>query len=94
VRFLLGGEISNIYKRHGKTRKVHNLLFAPDLDAVGRLQTRLERIGNIRWTVARFWGSDSPRPAGDRPGSRRTLPPDPGAYLDTLVCAVWLDVWV
>jgi DNA helicase-2/ATP-dependent DNA helicase PcrA len=30
VRFLLGGEISNIYKRHGKTRKVHNLIFAPD----------------------------------------------------------------
>ena len=25
VRFLLGGEISNIYKRHGKTRTVHNL---------------------------------------------------------------------
>ncbi|MFM7174538.1 MAG: UvrD-helicase domain-containing protein [Caldilinea sp.] len=59
VRFLLGGEISNIYKRHGKTRKVHNLLFAPDLDAVGRLQTRLERIGNIRSDGRPILGLDS-----------------------------------
>jgi DNA helicase-2/ATP-dependent DNA helicase PcrA len=59
VRFLLGGEISNIYKRHGKTRKVHNLLFAPDLDTVGRLQTRLERIGNIRADGRPILGLDS-----------------------------------
>jgi DNA helicase II / ATP-dependent DNA helicase PcrA len=48
VRFLLGGEISNIYKKAGATRKVHHVVFAPDLDAVERLQARLERIGNIR----------------------------------------------
>ncbi|HRA65998.1 MAG TPA: UvrD-helicase domain-containing protein, partial [Caldilinea sp.] len=59
VRFLLGGEISNIYKRHGKTRKVHNLVFAPDLDTVGRLQARLERIGNIRSDGRPILGLDS-----------------------------------
>jgi DNA helicase-2/ATP-dependent DNA helicase PcrA len=59
VRFLLGGEISNIYKRHGKTRKVHNLIFAPDFDAVGRIQTRLERIGNIRADGRPILGLDS-----------------------------------
>jgi DNA helicase-2/ATP-dependent DNA helicase PcrA len=59
VRFLLGGEISNIYKRHGKTRKVHNLLFAPDLATVDRLQTRLERIGNIRADGRPILGLDS-----------------------------------
>jgi DNA helicase-2/ATP-dependent DNA helicase PcrA len=59
VRFLLGGEISNIYKRHGKTRKVHNLIFAPDLDTVGRLQARLERIGNIRSDGRPILGLDS-----------------------------------
>ncbi len=48
VRFLLAGEISNIYKKAGATRKVHHVVFAPDLDAVERLQGRLERIGNIR----------------------------------------------
>ena len=59
VRFLLGGEISNIYKRHGKTRKVHNLIFAPDLAAVERLQARLERIGNIRADGRPILGLDS-----------------------------------
>ncbi|HSN73897.1 MAG TPA: endonuclease Q family protein, partial [Anaerolineae bacterium] len=48
VRFLLAGEISNIYKKAGATRKVHHVVCAPDLDAVERLQARLERIGNIR----------------------------------------------
>ncbi|MFZ2487399.1 MAG: UvrD-helicase domain-containing protein [Anaerolineae bacterium] len=48
VRFLLVGEISNIYKKAGATRKIHHLVYAPDLDAVARLQARLERIGNIR----------------------------------------------
>lgn len=48
VRFILAGEISNIYKKAGATRKVHHILFAPDLDTLERLQARLERIGNIR----------------------------------------------
>jgi DNA helicase-2/ATP-dependent DNA helicase PcrA len=48
VRFLLSTEISTIYKKDGRTRKVHNLLFLPDFDAAGRLQAALARIGNIR----------------------------------------------
>ncbi len=47
VRFLLSAEISSIYKRGGATRKVHNLLYLPDFDAVERLNSRLSRIGNI-----------------------------------------------
>lgn len=59
VRFMLAGEISNIYKRHGKIRKVHNIIFAPDLDVVGRIQTQLERIGNIRSDGRPILGLDS-----------------------------------
>ncbi len=47
VRFLLSAEISSIYKRHGKTRKVHSLILMPDMKAVARLNARLERLGNI-----------------------------------------------
>ncbi|HEY6008313.1 MAG TPA: DNA helicase II, partial [Geobacteraceae bacterium] len=36
VRFLLSVEVSSIYKRHGATRKVHNLLYLPDFASVGR----------------------------------------------------------
>ena len=59
VRFLLGGEISNIYKRGGQTRKVHNMVFAPSFEAVERLQARLERIGNIRSDGRPILGLDS-----------------------------------
>lgn len=47
VRFMLSAEISCIYKRHGKVRKVHNLLYVPDFDAAERINTRLAGIGNI-----------------------------------------------
>ena len=59
VRFLLAGEISNIYKRGGQTRKVHNVVFAPTFEAVERLQARLERIGNIRSDGRPILGLDS-----------------------------------
>ncbi|MEJ5198055.1 MAG: endonuclease Q family protein, partial [Anaerolineae bacterium] len=59
VRFILAGEISNIYKRGGKTRKIHNVIFAPSFEAVERLQGRLERIGNIRADGRPILGLDS-----------------------------------
>ena len=47
VRFLLEVEISTIYKQGDKVRKVHHLLYAPDLAAAERMSGRLARIGNI-----------------------------------------------
>jgi ATP-dependent DNA helicase UvrD/PcrA len=47
VRFLLSTEISTISKRGDRTRKVHHLLFAPDLDAVAEITRRLARVGNL-----------------------------------------------
>lgn len=46
-RFIITGEISTIYKKDGRTRKVHSLILLPDLDAAERLARRLETIGNI-----------------------------------------------
>ena len=59
VRFLIGGEISNIYKKYDRTRKVHNIVFAPSFDAVARLQQELEKIGNIRSDGRPILGLDS-----------------------------------
>jgi DNA helicase-2/ATP-dependent DNA helicase PcrA len=59
IRFMLVGEISNIYKRHDAVRKVHNLIFAPSLDVVAQIQQRLERIGNIRADGRPILGLDS-----------------------------------
>ena len=47
VRFILQTELSNIYKKTGKTRKNHNLIILPDFKAVKNLQNRLSPIGNI-----------------------------------------------
>ncbi|HIC85972.1 MAG TPA: DNA helicase UvrD, partial [Desulfobacterales bacterium] len=47
IRFMLTGEISCIYKKGGKVRKIHHLVLMPDFEAVERLNRRLERIGNI-----------------------------------------------
>jgi len=47
VRFLLSAEVSCIYKRHGRVRKVHNLLYVPNFAAAERLNRRLAAIGNI-----------------------------------------------
>ena len=48
VRFILTTEISNIYKKNDKTRKNHNLVFAPDLDVAQKFNAKLDRIGNIK----------------------------------------------
>lgn len=46
-RFVVTGEISSIYKKKDKVRKVHSLLLLPGLEDADRLARRLELIGNI-----------------------------------------------
>ena len=48
VRFILGTEVSNIYKKNGLTRKNHNLVFVPDFETAERFSRKLEAIGNTR----------------------------------------------
>ena len=59
VRFVLSGEISCIYKREGRTRKVHNLILMPDFESVKELNDRLSRIGNLRSDGRPILGLDS-----------------------------------
>jgi len=59
VRFLLTVEISNIYKRHEKVRKVHNLIYASSLKAAQKIQAKLGSIGNISSDGRPILGLDS-----------------------------------
>ncbi len=59
VYFMLVSEISNIYKKGGKTRKNHNLVFLPDLDTAEKFNTKLDRIGNIKSDGRPILGLDS-----------------------------------
>lgn len=46
-RFVVTGEISSIYKKLDRVRKVHSLLLLPGLEDADRLARRLELVGNI-----------------------------------------------
>jgi uncharacterized protein (TIGR00375 family) len=59
VQFMLSTEISTIYKKGDKTRKIHHLIYAADLDAADRLAASLARIGNIASDGRPILGLDS-----------------------------------
>ncbi|MEH0984879.1 UvrD-helicase domain-containing protein [Micromonospora sp. CPCC 205556] len=59
VRFMLSVEISTIYKRDDRTRKVHHLVYLPDLDVVARFNAALGRIGNLGSDGRPILGLDS-----------------------------------
>lgn len=57
--FCLQTEISSIYKRGGKVRKVHNLVFMPTLEDADRFSEKLGQIGNINSDGRPILGLDS-----------------------------------
>lgn len=45
--FILTSEVSNIFSKGGKVRKVHNMIFAPSFDIVEKINRELGRICNL-----------------------------------------------
>jgi DNA helicase II / ATP-dependent DNA helicase PcrA len=75
VRFLLEVEISTIYKKGDRTRKVHHLIYASNLETAGRIREGLGAIGNISSDGRPILGLDS------RHLLEITLESGPDAYL-------------
>ena len=48
VSFILSTEISFIYSKKGKVRKIHLLILAPDFESVDKLNRKLSGLGNLR----------------------------------------------
>ena len=59
VRFILSTEISNIYKKGDKVRKVHNVVMSPSLETAEKIHKRLDAIGNVRSDGRPILGLDS-----------------------------------
>ncbi|HBE79126.1 MAG TPA: hypothetical protein DDW65_15330, partial [Firmicutes bacterium] len=60
VRFVVSGELSTIYKKNGRVRKVHHLIVLPSLEAADRISSKLEELGmNIRSDGRPILGLDS-----------------------------------
>jgi len=58
-RFLLSAEVSTIYRREDRTRKVHHLVLLPGFEAAEALQRRLEHIGSLTSDGRPVLGLDS-----------------------------------
>ena len=48
TRFILTVEISNVYSKAGKVRKIHNLIFSPSFEIAEKINTHLGWIGNLK----------------------------------------------
>jgi len=75
VRFMFQAELSLIYKRGGKVRKVHNLVFMPSLAAVNKFNAKLAKVGNLASDGRPILGLDS------RHLLELVLETDPAAFL-------------
>ena len=47
ILFMLTAEISCIYSKNGKTRKIHLVIFAPGFEIVEKINSELSSIGNL-----------------------------------------------
>lgn len=59
LRFMLSVEISTIYKKDNRVRKIHHLIYAPTLEKAEAINARLSRIGNLRADGRPILGLDS-----------------------------------
>lgn len=47
VNFILTAEVSNIFKQGGRTRKIHTIIFAPDIKAAEEANKALSQYGSL-----------------------------------------------
>ncbi|MEK7108598.1 MAG: endonuclease Q family protein, partial [Patescibacteria group bacterium] len=59
TRFMLTVEISSIYSKGGKVRRIHNLIFAPSIETAEKINAQLGWLGNITSDGRPILGLDS-----------------------------------
>ena len=59
TRFILTTEVSCVYSKTGRIRKVHIIIFAPSFEIVDKINTHLGWIGNLRADGRPILGLDS-----------------------------------
>jgi uncharacterized protein (TIGR00375 family) len=59
VFFILSAEISCIYSKKGKVRKIHSIVFVPDFATAARINAVLSKIGNLSSDGRPILGLDS-----------------------------------
>ena len=59
VKFILSSEISSIYSKNGKVRKIHNILLAPSIADAKKINEVLSKVGNLHSDGRPILGLDS-----------------------------------
>ena len=59
IRFILTTEISCVYSKKGKVRKIHIIVFAPSFDVVEKINTQLAWVGNLKSDGRPILGMDA-----------------------------------
>ena len=59
TRFILSVEISGIYSKNNKTRRIHNIVFVPSIESAEKINAQLSWIGNIASDGRPILGLDS-----------------------------------
>ncbi|MCK4802180.1 DNA helicase UvrD, partial [bacterium] len=60
THFILTAEVSNIYSKNGRGRRIHNILFAPDFATVDKINKDLAAFGNLSADGRPMLGLDCP----------------------------------
>ena len=91
---MLSVEISTIYKKGEKTRKIHHLIYAPTLEQADFINRKLDRIGNIKSDGRPILGLDSRHLLEIALEAGEGCYLVPGPHLDALVCRAGVEVRV
>jgi len=59
VKFVVTGEISNMYTRHGRGRRLHSLIILPSLESAEKINNILSSQGNIKSDGRPILGMDT-----------------------------------
>jgi DNA helicase-2/ATP-dependent DNA helicase PcrA len=88
IRFTPTVEIATIYKKNDRVRKLHQLIILPSFEAVSRLNSQLERIGNLKADGRPILGLDS------KELLRISLEADPdGLYIPAHIWTPWFGLF-
>lgn len=59
MRYLLSVEISSIYSKNGRVRKIHSIICAPSFEVVAKINHQLDKIGNLKHDGRPILGLDA-----------------------------------
>ncbi|MBU0579133.1 endonuclease Q family protein [Patescibacteria group bacterium] len=88
LRFILTVEISNIYSKNDRVRKLHNVVIVPSFEVASYINSELDKIGNLKADGRPILGMDS------KELLKITLASDPGSlFIPAHIWTPWFAMF-